>query len=130
MTKDENNNDSGQVVISLENQAVVFLADHITPVILNEISTCHVLPRFNDKSERKNNKNSPKNIIVRFNRRRSKPNILWNARNQNEYNKPASTKVFLNEHLTKNNSEIFRIAWGMKKSIQISNTFTQVAEKS
>ena len=61
----------------------------------------------------------PDNVIVKFTKRKKKIMIL------NKAKQLKGTNIFLNEHLTKKNSDIFRMTRTLRKEGRISNTWTR-----
>lgn len=99
-----------QELQTLEEQIIQFFEKYDMRIESNNISTCHVLPK------RKNGKSS---IIVRFTNRKSKVELLRNAR------KLYGTNVYVNEHLTKKNAEIAKEARLLRKQKKINATWTR-----
>lgn len=92
----------------------------------NDIVDIHVLT---SKSNRKNpasslsgRKVSNARTIVRFNNRRMRDRILVAAR---KLLKKKGKQIFVNEHLTKINSDIFKAARDAKRAGSIKNTWTK-----
>lgn len=95
---------------SLEQQVYKFFASKDIDIDSNAISACHALPR-KDKAKPA--------IVIRFVNRKVKNNLLQQAK------KLRGTDVYLNEHLTKKNSDIARQARALKKQKKIQATWTR-----
>ncbi len=95
---------------SAEQQVAAFLHSKGIEVDLNNIEACHPLPRRND--------GNTSAIIMRFVNRKHKSALLKQGR------KLKGTNVFINEHLTKRNSDIARKARNLKKQGKIQSTWT------
>ena len=96
---------------ALEKHVIFFLNDKLQVDIKPEdISVCHAMrasPR------------QPDNVIVKFINRKKKIMILKKAKQLK------GTNIFLNEHLTKKNSDIFHMSRTLRKEGRISNTWTR-----
>ena len=95
---------------SIEQQVITFLDNKGITVSSNDIEACHPLPRKN-KSEKPA-------IIIRFVNRKQKIALLRQGR------KLKGTNVYINEHLTKKNSDIARQARLLRKQNKIQSTWT------
>ena len=94
-------------ITTLENQVVAFIQNKLEVEIEpNKIEACHTL---------KGKKEVP-DIIVRVTNRTL---LMRNAK------KLRGTRTFMNEHLTKSNAAISKIARQLRKSGQIMNTWTR-----
>lgn len=96
---------------TLEQQVIKFFQSKTMSIASSNISACHSLPRKDSKSKPV--------IIVRFANRKSKIELLRQGK------KLAGTGVYLNEHLTKKNSEIAREARILRKQSKIQATWTR-----
>lgn len=96
---------------SLEQQVLQFFTSKDIDIDSSAISACHVLPR-------KDNKAKPA-IIIRFVNRKNKNGLLRQAK------KFRGTDVYLNENLTKKNSDIARQARALRKQSKIQGTWTR-----
>ena len=95
---------------TIENQVVHFLASKDILVDKKDISVVHALKSFNP---------SKPNIVMRMVSRKAKSNIMKQAK------KLKGSHVFLNEHLTKQNNHLYKIARDLKKKNQIKWTYTR-----
>ena len=110
VTADNGGQPSEQDDRSAEQQVAAFLHSKGIEVDLNNVEACHPLPRRNDS-------NTPA-VIMRFVNRKHKTALLKQGR------KLKGTNVFINEHLTKRNSDIARKARNLKKQGKIQSTWT------
>ena len=110
VTTDNGGQTSEQDDRSAEQQVAAFLHSKGIEVDLNNVEACHPLPRRNDS-------NTPA-VIMRFVNRKHKTALLKQGR------KLKGTNVFINEHLTKRNSDIARKARNLKKQGKIQSTWT------
>ncbi len=76
----------------------------------SDISAMHFLP----KSDRQ----ATRDIVVRFTNRTAKLKVVLNK-------KKASDNVFINEHLTKKNADIFKRARELRKAGKVEATWTR-----
>jgi len=106
---------------TLEEQVVKFISDKVTKIHPMDISACHLLP----PNKNPNAAVRPRNIIVRLTSRKTKNNIMKNAKHLSEYNRTNTIKVGINEHLTQHNAELFKMAREHKKLNRISSAFTK-----
>ena len=95
---------------NLETEIINFFKSKDIEIDKNEISACHTL---------KAKQNTTPNIVIRFVNRKTKIRMLQQRK------KLDKTQVYVNEHLTKHNSNLFRIARKLKKEGKIMNTFTR-----
>lgn len=95
---------------SAEQQVAAVFHSKGIEVDLNNIEACHPLPRKSD--------GKTSTIIMRFVNRKHKSALLKQGR------KLKGTNVFINEHLTKRNSDIARKARILKKQGKIQSTWT------
>lgn len=95
---------------SVEQQVTAFL--HSTGIELDRdnIEACHTLPR--------RNKIDKPAIIIRFTNRKHKIELLKQGR------RLRGTNVYLNEHLTKKNADIARMARLLRKQKKLQSTWT------
>lgn len=100
---------------STEQQVVTFLNTKGIDVDTKDIEACHQLP----KRDRR-----PAAVIVRFANRRQKTTVLKQGK------KLKGTNVYINEHLTKINSDIARHARILKKSRKFKPHGPQIAKYS
>ena len=108
---DDNGGEPGEMdVSSTEQQVAAFLQSKGIDLDCNAIEACHPLPR------RKTSDNPV--VIIRFVNRKHKTALLRQGR------KLKGSNVFLNDHLTKNNADIARMARNLKKQGKIQNTWT------
>ena len=111
---DEQNGSAPQrVQDTLEDKLVTFLNTYDIPIKKEEISACHTL------GKREHEKKQP--IVVRFVSRKTKTMMLANGYKLKDVKKPGG--VYINEHLSKKNSELARKA--MRKSKEIISTWTR-----
>ena len=96
---------------SLEEQVVEFLESQEITLNKQGISACHVLGKGYQKQ--------PPRIILRFSNRKDKINLLKQGK------KLQGTDVFLNEHLTRKNAQIARHAKDLRKSGDVTDTWTR-----
>lgn len=80
----------------LERQAITFFESKNMSIQCNNIAACHTLPRKDSKAKPA--------MIVRFVNRKHKIELLRQSK------KVKGTGVYLNEHLTKKNTDIARHA--------------------
>ena len=93
-------------ITTLENQVVAFIRSELEVEIEpNETEACHTL---------KGKKEVP-DIIVRAINRKSKTSLMRNAK------KLRGSRIFINEHLTKSNATLAKIARQLRKSGQTRN---------
>lgn len=112
LTGSETTEDAPQEeLLTLEKQVVTFLKDKDIGVDHKDISICYTLPTKMDKSKPA--------IVVRFTSRKVRNNVLMQAR------KLTGSKVYINEHLTKKNSNIAREARLLRKQKKIESTWTR-----
>lgn len=97
-------------VESLERQVVTFLMGKDIHLDANNIAASHTLPRKDTKQPA---------IILRFANRKHKTDLLRQGR------KLKGTNVYLNEHLTKRNTEIAREARVLRRNDKIKATWTR-----
>lgn len=95
---------------SLEQQVIVFLGSKGIILDKNDIQACHPLPR--------KDKNIKPAIIIRLVNRKQKIALLKQGR------KLRGSNVYLNEHLTKKNSDIARQARILRKENHIQSAWT------
>ncbi|KAL4000613.1 heterogeneous nuclear ribonucleoprotein R [Sarotherodon galilaeus] len=95
---------------SLEQQILNFFSGKGITINSKDIEACHPLPR-------KNNSGKP-SIIIRFVNRKSKKELLRQAK------KLRGTNVYINEHLTKKNADIARQARILRRQNKIQSTWT------
>ena len=108
---DDNGGEPGEMdVSSTEQQVAAFLQSKGIDLDCNAIEACHPLPR------RKTSDNPV--VIIRFVNRKHKTALLRQGR------KLKGSNVFLNDHLTKYNAVIARIARNLKRQRKIQNTWT------
>ncbi|XP_076049855.1 uncharacterized protein LOC143030580 isoform X1 [Oratosquilla oratoria] len=100
---------SGQNIV--ENQVIHSLSNKGIQIRDTEISACHTLG--------KRKQDGTQNVIMRFVSRKSKVNVLKNAK------KLKGTGVYVNEHLTKRTGEIAKTARDMRKQGKIISTWTR-----
>ena len=119
-TDEENDNENAPEteIDTLKSRVINFLTENVTPIMPNEVEACHTLP---SKDPNK------KPIVVRFVSRSSKDNIMRNLKKLREANKkPANAnKVYVNDHLTRKNSDIAAHARKLWKQKIISGTFVR-----
>lgn len=96
---------------SLEQQVLQFFTSKDIDIDSSAISACHVLPWKDNKANQA--------IIIRFVNRKNKNGLLRQAK------KLRGTDVYLNEHLTKKNSDIARQARALRKQSKIQGTWTR-----
>lgn len=102
-------NDGGELdVSSTEQQVAAFLLSKGILLDCNNIEACLLLPRRNASIKQ--------TIIMRFAKRKHKTTLL------KQRNKLKGTKVYINEHLTKQNENIARRAHFLKKQRKIQTT--------
>ena len=106
---------------SLEKQVIDFLSKKDIKVDDKDISIVHTLKSVAQET--------PK-IIMRMTNRKAKISLLrqsWKLKNisNNESNPNREPRVYLNEHLTRFNSQLYRIARDLKKKNMIKGTFTR-----
>ena len=113
---EQRNEDAPQnVQESVEDQIVTFLNDNGIPLNKADISACHTIGR------REMNKSQP--IILRFVNRKTKTMMLRNGYKLK--NAPTPEKVYINEHLSKKNADIARMARELRKKEKIMATWTR-----
>ncbi len=95
---------------SVEQQVTAFLLPRGTEVDNNTIEACHLLPW--------RNKTDKPAIILRFVNRKHKNALLRQGK------KLKGSNVYLNEHLTKRNTDIARKARFLRKQRKIQSTWT------
>lgn len=94
---------------SVEQQVAAYLQGKGIELDLEHIEACHPLPTRTGR---------PPAIIMRFTNRKKKTALLKQGR------KLKGTDVFINEHLTRRNSDIARKARQLKKQGKIQHTWT------
>lgn len=94
---------------SAEQQVVNFLNSKDININTRDIEACHPLPKRDKR---------PHAVIVRFVNRKQKMDVLKQGK------KLKGTNVYINEHLTKKNSEVARQARILKKQKRIQATWT------
>ena len=95
---------------TLENQVMTFLKNQLAVDIEeNEVEACHTLRGNKEVLD----------LIIRVTNRKTKTKLLRNA------NKLRGTRVFMNEHLTRKNPALARMARQFQKSGNILNTWTR-----
>jgi len=99
---------SDQETQSVEQQVASYLQNRGIEMDLEHIEACHPLPTKNER---------PPAVIMRFTNRKKKIALLKQGR------KLKGTNVFINEHLTKKNADISRIARQLKKQGKIQQTW-------
>lgn len=99
---------SDQEIQSVEQQVVSYLQSRGIETDLEHIEACHPLPTKNGR---------PPAVIMRFTNRKKKIALLKQGR------KLKGTNVFINEHLTKKNADIARIAQQLRKQGKIQQTW-------
>lgn len=95
---------------SVEQQALRFLNSKGISVSNEDIEACHILPR--------KDKQKPATVIMRFVNRKKKSALLRQGR------KLKGSNVYINEHLTKKNADIARVARLLRKQNKIQSTWT------
>ena len=96
---------------SLETQVIDFLLTKDIIVDPSNISACHTLPRKDG--------NAKPALIVRFANRKHKDELLRQGK------KLKGSDVYINEHLTKRNGDIARMARLLRKQQKIQSTWTR-----
>lgn len=96
---------------TLEEHVVQFLSNRNIYLKSHQVSTCHTLPR-------KDNKTTP-TIVMKFVNRKYKVEVMKQAK------KLKGTGVYINEHLTKKNAEIARNGRILRKQGKIQATWTR-----
>ena len=96
---------------SVEVQVLAKLSRHGVSIGEDEVSACHTLGRRQEDGTQK--------IIVRFVSRKSKVNVMRNAK------KLKGTGIFINEHLTKKTGGLAKAARDLKKNGKIASTWTR-----
>ena len=114
ISEEENESAPHDIQDTLEDKLVAFLNTNDIPVRKEEISACHTI------GKRERGKNQP--IVVRFVSRKTKTMMLANGHKLKHIKKPEG--VYINEHLSKKNSELARKARQMRKSGKIISTWT------
>ncbi|XP_068174441.1 centrosomal protein of 89 kDa isoform X2 [Antennarius striatus] len=99
---------SEQETPSVEQQVASYLQSRGIELDREHIEACHPLPVRNER---------PSALIIRFTNREKKMALLKQGR------KLKGTNVFINEHLTKKNADIARIARQLKKQGKIQQTW-------
>lgn len=99
---------SDQEIQSVEQQVASYLQSRGIETDLEYIEACHPLPTKNGR---------PPAVIMRFTNRKKKIALLKQGR------KLKGTNVFINEHLTKKNADIARIARQLRKQGKIQQTW-------
>ncbi|KAL7381730.1 hypothetical protein ABVT39_010349 [Epinephelus coioides] len=99
-----------ELEVSTEQQVVAFLQSKGIELDGNNIEACHPLPRRN-ASDRPS-------VIMRFANRKHKIALLKEGR------KLKGTDVYINEHLTKHNTDIAKKSRYLKKHKKIQHTWT------
>lgn len=94
--------------LAVEQQVVSYLQSRGIETDLEHIEACHPLPTKNGR---------PPAVIMRFTNRKKKIALLKQGR------KLKGTNVFINEHLTKKNADIARIAQQLRKQGKIQQTW-------
>jgi hypothetical protein len=95
---------------SLEDKIVSFLNTKEMDISKSEISICHTLGK---------DKGGIKNLVIRFNNRKSKIKLLKQGR------KLKGSKVYVNEHLTEKNGKLAKIGRILRKEELIQSTWTR-----
>lgn len=95
---------------SVEQQVILFMNNKGITINTQDIEVCHPLPR--------KDKQQPKATLLRFVNRKQKNKVLKQGR------KLKGTNVYINEHLTKKNSDIARKACFLKKQNKIQATWS------
>ena len=104
--------------LKLETRVLNFLNENVTNVDSSEIEACHTIPsKFK----------GPKPIVVRFVNRKSKTRIMKNLKAVIENNKKPTTKekIYINDHLTKKNSELAACARKLRQQKKVEGTFVR-----
>ena len=106
---------------SLEKQVIQYLIEKDFEVDEKDVSIVHTL--------KTNTQNTPK-IIMRMISRKAKINLLkqsWKLKETvgNDQNQRRGPRVYLNEHLTRYNSQLYKIARDLRKKNMIKGTFTR-----
>lgn len=114
----DNENASEVEKDTLKTRVINFLSENVTPIIPSEIEACHTLPSKDANR---------KPIVVRFVSRTSKDNVMKNLKHLRDANKKPTTanKVYINEHLTKKNSDIAAYARKLWRQKTIAGTFVR-----
>ncbi|XP_061783494.1 uncharacterized protein [Nerophis lumbriciformis] len=99
---------SVQETQSVEQQVASYLQSRGIEMDLEHIEACHPLPMRNQR---------PPAVIMRFTNRKKKIALLQQGR------KLKGTDVFINEHLTKKNADIARVARQLKRQSKIQQTW-------
>lgn len=109
--KIEKNKGDADIQNSVEDQVLETLASKDIMVNKNNISACHTIGKArNDGTQ---------SIVLRFVKRKEKTNLLFCAR------KLKGTGIYINEHLTKTNSYMYKMARDLKKNGKIDSTWTR-----
>uniref|UniRef100_A0A1A8UGW8 Uncharacterized protein n=1 Tax=Nothobranchius furzeri TaxID=105023 RepID=A0A1A8UGW8_NOTFU len=95
---------------SLEDQVIKFFNSKDIAISSKDIVACHSLAQKHSKTS---------TIVIRLASRKCKMEVLRNAK------KLKGTSVYVNEHLTKRNSEIARQARILRKEKKIHDTWTR-----
>lgn len=96
---------------TLEQQVVQFMNSKSIHLESQQISACHTLPS--------KDRNNPPTIVVKFANRKYKVEMLKQSK------KLRDTGVYINEHLTKKNSEIARQCRNLRKASKVQSTWTR-----
>ena len=115
INEERNEHAPSNIQDSVEDQIVSFLNESGIPLNKSEISACHTIGR------REKGKSQP--IILRLVNRKTKTMMLKNGYKLKNITKPE--KVYINEHLSKKNSDIARLARELRKKEKITATWTR-----
>ena len=115
ISEERNEHASQNIQESVEDQIVTFLNDNGIPLHKSDISACHTI------GKREKDKSQP--IILRFVNRKTKMMLLKNGYKLKDLTTPE--KVYINEHLSKKNAEIARMARELRKRNKIMSTWTR-----
>ena len=115
INEERNEHAPSNIQDSVEDQIVSFLNESGIPLNKSEISACHTIGR------REKGKSQP--IILRLVNRKTKTMMLKNGYKLKNITKPE--KVYINEHLSKKNSDIARLARELRKKEKITSTWTR-----
>ena len=108
----------------LENSVLELLNDELHANIKpSDISVMHYLPR-KIAAKAKPNVAKQKDIIVRFTNRKAKNAVMAKKSNLKKRKEEGKPRIFISDHLTKSNSELFYQSRELRRKKMINNTWT------
>ena len=115
ISDEKNDTAPPKVQNELEDQLVGFLNKNGIPLKKSDVSACHTLGA--------RDKGKPQAVVMRLVSRKTKTMMMANARKLKD--DKSQGRVYINEHLSKKNSEIARAARQLRKDEKVLSTWVR-----